>query len=273
MDDQYRKKVLWLTYSWADNVHGDVDYLAQELESEGVQVKLDRISLDAGNRLWDQISRFIADPGESDGWGIHATQNSINSEKCKEELYYALDRALENRGEKYPIVAIFPGQVDISLLPKAVSTRLAVTLTDPDWKERIKSALEGRGPQIQRPFIEPYEFAISETHDVDGPNRKYAIETRPRSGTWSPYMFAIPISEKELVQPALSFGPRGIPPSATVLFGTGEATSEDGCWFILFAANEVSPTQSGWLYVKELPSKIAFGVFNGKPQYEKNIHH
>ena len=130
----------WLTYAWEDNKEGDVDFVAQELEQAGVSVKLDRWNLKAGKRLWEQIEHFIQDPQESDAWVLYATANSLGSEACKEEFAYALDRALRSRGQDFPVVGLFPGTVDEDLIPAGIRTRLYVSLTDPDWKERIKAA-------------------------------------------------------------------------------------------------------------------------------------
>ena len=66
----------------------------QELQREGITVHLDRWKLQAGQRLWEQIEHLIQDPAQSDAWLIVATQSSLGSEPCKEEFYYALDRAL-----------------------------------------------------------------------------------------------------------------------------------------------------------------------------------
>jgi hypothetical protein len=41
---------IWLTYAWPDNQHRDVDFVAQELGSAGIEVKLDRWNLSAGKR-------------------------------------------------------------------------------------------------------------------------------------------------------------------------------------------------------------------------------
>ena len=102
---------LWIMYSWKDNEQKDVEYLAQQLIASGLQVELDRWVLTAGNRLWDQIAVFIDNPG-CNAWMIYATQNSLGSEACKEELAYALDRTLSQRGAQFPIIALFPSSVD-----------------------------------------------------------------------------------------------------------------------------------------------------------------
>lgn len=73
----------------------------------GLNIKLDRWNIAAGKRLWDQIANFITSPNESDAWLLIATNNSLSSEPCKEEFAYALDRALNVRGQDFPVSAMF----------------------------------------------------------------------------------------------------------------------------------------------------------------------
>src|SRR5689334_16947999 len=96
---------IWITYCWEDNKNRDVDFLAQELQAAGLTVKLDRWTLGAGKRLWEQIEKHIQDSKESDAWLIYATQNSLGSQACREEFSYALDRALQSRTETFPVIA------------------------------------------------------------------------------------------------------------------------------------------------------------------------
>src|ERR1700675_589149 len=108
------RRTVWLTYAWADNSSGDIDFIGQELQQAGLIVKLDRWNIGAGKRLWDQIDSFITDPAQSDAWLLVATSASLASEACKEEFAYALDRALRTRGGDYPVIALFSGPVDES---------------------------------------------------------------------------------------------------------------------------------------------------------------
>jgi hypothetical protein len=48
-------KTVWITYSWDDNKSNDIEFIAQELESTGLLVKMDRWNIRAGKRLWEQI--------------------------------------------------------------------------------------------------------------------------------------------------------------------------------------------------------------------------
>ena len=151
---------VWITYAWADNKDSDVDFIAQELERSGITVKLDRWNITAGKRLWQQIENFISNPEESDAWILYATQNSLGSEACKEEYSYALDRALHQRGSTFPIIGLFSSTVDDSLIPAGLRTRLYVSLTDPDWKERIKVSAEGSGLRIASSVVQPFTIDI-----------------------------------------------------------------------------------------------------------------
>ncbi len=262
--------IIWLTYAWVDNESNDVDYVAQELISEGLEVRLDRWNLSAGRRLWEQIEHFIQNPDESNAWMIYATQNSLGSEACKEEYAYALDRALSSRGNRFPIIGLFPSTVDNSLIPAGIRTRLYVSLTDPDWKERVTAAVEGRDLDIQTTLIEPYYITLHELPEViDG--RRFAIEVRPRGGTWTRFIIGVPINERGRVNPAIMHGPSGSLPNAGILFFSSEGISDDGNYWCMKAQNEATPTQSYFLYCNEHPSMIAFGDENNQPLKIVNI--
>lgn len=255
-------KTIWITYSWEDNKNGDIEFIAQELKNVGISVKLDKWNIQAGKRLWEQIDKFISNPNECDAWAIIATQNSLGSEPCKEEVAYSLDRALNTRGQTFPLIGVFPSSVDKELIPSAIRTRLHVSLKDDDWIERIKSALEDRAPNIPIPTLEPCTVEIRKTAD----GRK-AIELRPRAGTWAPFFCAVPLNEKDKLKPRILTGPKDNVPMGGMLTMTDEGESADKKWWIMCAGNEATPTMSYFLFLNELPSQIAFGVHDGQPQY------
>jgi hypothetical protein len=257
---------IWLTYAWKDNEARDVDFIAQELENAGVTIKLDRWTIGAGKRLWDQIENFIQNDSESDAWLLYVTANSLGSEPCKEEYAYALDRALRTRGDKFPVIGLFSGTVDPSLIPAGIRTRLYVSLTDPDWKERIVAAARGRTPAIAKDALEPYSIHI---HEKPLPDRNFAIEVRPRAGTWSPFIVGVPMMEKDTIRPSILHGPANVPPTGGVLYMTTEGPSQ-GYW-VQTAHNEATPTQSYFLFCDVLPSRIIFGVDGRQPQFDVQI--
>jgi TIR domain len=253
---------IWLTYAWDDNKDSDVDFAAQELVAAGLDVKLDRWNISAGRRLWEQIERFIQDRTECDAWLLYATENSLGSEACREEYAYALDRALRSRGDTFPVIALFPDSVDTALIPAGIRTRLYVSLTDPDWKERVLAAAVARAPQIQRRPVTPFLIRV---HDLtnDNPTQNHAIEVRPRAGTWSPFVLLVPIGEKDAVQPDLIHGPAGRLPATSITGIAGTGTSQDGRWHYIKATNQATPTQSYYLLCAKLPSEMAFGQEEG----------
>lgn len=258
---------LWITYSWDDNEEGDVDFIAQQLESEGLDIGRDQWDLQAGERLWEQIGHAIQDPDESDAWLIYATQNSLLSEPCREELAYALDRALESREEDYPIIGLFPDDVDLELVPPAITSRLYVSLADEDWKERIVAATEGRTPNISREEINPYFLDI----ERDWRGKQDVVEMRPRSGTWSPFVVGIPEEEEDEVDPLLIVGPSG-GSSGTGMTRRFEPDTDDRWneWKFIGSNNQATPTESFYLHCETLPSEIVFGQIDG-PLYQEKL--
>ena len=251
----------WLTYSWDDNSSGDVDFAAQELGAAGLTVKLDRWNLQAGRRLWEQIEQFIQKPDQCDGWVLYATERSLGSEPCKEEFAYALDRALKARGTTFPVIGLFPGPVDSALIPAAIKTRLYVSLTDADWKERIRAAAEGRAPAIARATIEPYFFRVDSSAVARG--GPHTIEIRPRAGRWHPFLVAVPAAEKDAVKLNVSHGPAGQLPAACMMVDMGEVTNKHGELVGRVFGNQATPTESFYIQCATLPSRIVFGPRDG----------
>ena len=259
---------IWITYAWADNQQGDIDFIAQELEQTGVEIKLDRWNIAAGGRLWPQIENFICSEQESDAWILVATTNSLSSEPCKEEFAYALDRALNSRGQNFPVIGLFLGPIDQDLIPAGIRTRLYVSTTDPDWKERIVAAAEGRAHQIERQNVQPFYLKI---HSNQPGNKQFAIEVRPRAGVWAPFIACISMNEKESVQPNIMIGPRDVPTNSGMLVNCGEGQSPDGAMWVMNAGNQATPTESYYVWCKSLPSTLVFGVNGRAPQYTVNL--
>ena len=246
----------WITYAWKDNQEGDVDFIAQELIRVGLAIKLDRWNLQAGRRLWEQIEKFITDPNQCDGWIMYATQNSLASEACREELAYALDRALSTRGGTFPIVALLPSHAEGGLLPAAIRTRLYVDLSDPDWKDRIVAAIANRDRARSAPELTPYVV----TAHPPPPGFKILLEVRPRAGVWHPFGACVPVKEKDDVGFLLRSGPRGYVPSIEGLhIGGGSGVTDDGVWYFEAGYQAATPTHSYYLFCRKVPSRLGFG--------------
>ena len=247
---------LWLTYSWQDNADQDVDFIAQQIIKAGVNVKLDRWSVIAGQRLWEQIDSFISNPQECDAWALYATQASLGSQPCREELAYALDRALGIRGASFPIIAIFPTKLDANLVPASIRTRLYVSLSDPDWKERVVAAAQGKTFTTSTNQIEPYSIRW---HPAPPPFQAVA-EVRPRAGTWYPFVAVIPASERERVGLAVRSGPCSrVPPLEGVVISGGSGPMGEKEWYGEYGYEDANPARSYYLFFKDMPSKFGFG--------------
>jgi len=251
---------IWITYAWKDNEAGDIDYVAQELKRAGLEVKLDRWQLGAGQRLWSQIEHFITVPSESDAWLFFATQNSLSSEACREELAYALDRALSSRGQDYPVIGLFPATVERGLIPAAIRTRLYVDLSDPDWKERIVAAAEKRSLTVRETAeLNPYVVTVHSPPE----HFKLLFEVRPRAGVWHPFAAGVPNDERERVGFMFRSAARGFLPSiAGMHISNGTLVSDDGQWYLELGHEAATPTHSYFLFCKEIPSALTFGQIN-----------
>ncbi len=249
--------------AWDDNKNQDIDYIAQELSFVGIDVKLDRWNISAGGRLWDQIQDFITSNEQCDGWLLVATENSLASEPCREEFAYALDRALSTRGDVFPVIALFPRRVDDQLIPPAIKVRLYLSLTDSDWKERVKAALEQRYPQVDRPRVAPYEVTVHNGH----PSGRVIVELRPRAGRWVPVVAAVPIGEKDQTKPWLFVEPSGMPTGTGMAPGSSESPSPDVKWWVVASNQQATPTESLYVWFDRLPTQLLFGAGAG-PQYQ-----
>lgn len=249
---------LWISYAWADNKDGDVDFAAQELGRMGLKVKLDRWTVRAGLRLWDQIAEFIQSPAQCDAWLLYATQASLGSEPCREEFAYALERALSTRGSTFPVIGLFPATVDKQLIPPAIRTRLYVSLRDSDWKDRVVAAAEGRAPSIGQPAIQAFHLKLHRRGGVS------VFEVRLRAGTWCPFVAGIPVSEESRVSPSVSYGAAGAPPKTSIVSRPLGLPQRDNEWAYVYANNEATPTMSYFIQCKEPPSKLLFGIRDGQ---------
>lgn len=151
-------KKLWLTYAWVDNEDADVDFVAERIRSHGVEVWLDRTRIVAGRRLWQQIDQLIQSP-ELDGFAIYATEHSLRSEPCQEELAIALDRVLRQKGSQFSLIGIFPVPVDHELIPSSIATRLFVSLKDENWSARVAGACPKK--RTQRSVLQRHTISTS----------------------------------------------------------------------------------------------------------------
>ena len=250
-------KKLWLTYAWEDNEDKDIDFIIKELDSLDVEVKFDRRNLIPGQILWEQIGSNITDPNKCDAWGIVLTKNSIKSKKCMEELYYALDRALDEREGDFPILGLLHGILPGDL-PLALKIRLCIVLENSNWAEQVVAAINKTGPGFTPPE-NLSDFILQEYKTKNGK----CLEIKPRFDRISPFRIAVEYKEKEFGNVIKgSFGPSGIIPNSHVALNwiDSESTLTDGtrCW-VWGADNEINSTNSMFLFYKKRPKRIWFG--------------
>ncbi|WKL57689.1 toll/interleukin-1 receptor domain-containing protein [Asticcacaulis sp. ZE23SCel15] len=242
---------LWLTYAWKDNETEDVDHIVAELRKAGLDVTFDRVRLLAGRRLWEQISAGISDQTVN-GWAIFATENSLKSEPCQEELAYALDRTLRTRGATFPLIGLFAGEFDRALIPSALATRLCVNLHSNEWKQQIIDALVGK-PTSKQLTPEPFGYKLHNRENG------FVLEVWPRTGTWTPVIALVDESEKECLN-ILMPGPRGII-SGTASLICSKFVSNGSYGIVM--QNPVNSSTTAHIFLSKLPRKIMFGPQSG----------
>jgi hypothetical protein len=251
------KKKLWITYAWVDNEEHDFDYLVQQLDPH-LDVRFDRRKLIPGQRLWEQIAEFITDPSQCDAWAWLITRNSIASEACQEELFYALNRAINGRGKKFPIIGLLHN-ISADALPPALAIRLCISMDSPNWINEVLAGVEMTEPAIPKEFHAPLAIRV---HNFP---KCVWIEIAARFESISPFMIAVPLSEKkdQNIQ-IFHIGPSNSPPQGS--FGGmaigpkyGESEIDGHKVYFWSALNEVSPRQSYYLCCKQKPSVIYAG--------------
>lgn len=273
MTNQPQAKV-WITYAWADDAQGDFAYLVEELKSVGVEARYDRIAIVPGQRLWDQIAaRITQDP--IDGWAYLITSNSLDSQACREELAYALDRALNAKGGGFPLIGLLHG-VRIADVPPALRVRLCVSLANPNWKEEIKAGLERRPPVI--PQATQTKYVWQSHQEYGGVPTATAIEVRPRFGEIMYWRFLVPFPAS-VVQ--WGYGPSGggsisLNLTTAVEVSGGAAGDINGVPVTYFGSGDkLSPGISAYVVFNgALPAFVGFGLASnphGPPEGQVEI--
>jgi hypothetical protein len=248
---------LWITYAWGDNDDGDFDFLVQELRGAGIPAIYDKIALIPGRKLWAQIAnRISSDP--LSGWAYLITPTSLNSLACQEELSYALQRALESRGEEFPLIGLLH-KVSIRDVPLSLRVRLCINLANPDWIEEVRAAVIGKPSRRVAPEQNPIIVKIHNGY-LDRPGR-LAIEVRPRFGELRYWRLAFPKGGVQPIQ--CGTGPAN---------GGGIGTAEQG-WIegefadiagepmkFVGAGSPISASTSAYaVFDRRLPERFFFG--------------
>ncbi|GAH81621.1 unnamed protein product [marine sediment metagenome] len=116
------------------------------------------------------------------------------------------------------------------------------------------------------PFVATWH-KVNSSHYIRPPKVQATIcmEIRPRVGSWNPFLAAVPLSEEGYLL-ELRVGPKGrIPTSFSVMHGSGK-TDE---YFIRNMSNEVTPSTSAYVMLKEKPTELIVG--EESLQYSINV--
>lgn len=249
---------LWTTYAWVDNEDGDFDYLMQELNNFGIQTDYDKIAIIPGQRLWMQIADKINSP-ETTAWAYLITPNSLKSESCLEELYYALNRALESKSKNFPIIGLVTNGVSFDDVPSALKIRLCVSLSNPNWKDQIKSGLLMQTAKRIDTQHTNYIYNISQ--DFNGTGITTTIEIRPRFNELYFWRIAVPATCNITnfgVGPANTKQITGV--LEMVVEGIQGQLNGIDCKMV-GAGSKLTPGTSAYIYINnEVPDFVAFGL-------------
>lgn len=246
------KPNIWITYAWKDNNKGDFDYIVQELHAIGIESRYDKIELIPGRLLWDQIGNNIIN-GPFSAWCYLITSESLKSRSCKEELAYALYRAMNDKDDDYPLIGLVHG-VSISDIPPALKVRLCVNLDDPNWKDQIKAGIEGRPPQSETTSQTQFIYQAYENDTT------ITIEIKPRFGEVMYWRFAIPKNVKVI---KWGYGPAGGGSISGLKTNSLEGLQENvnGVPTTCFGAGDrLSPGISAYVVLDKIPDFIGFGL-------------
>lgn len=253
-------KKLWVSYAWADNSNGQVDLLISRLRTH-LEVGIDRANLVPGQRLWEQIAEQITKPELSDAFAVVVSGASLASQACAEEIAYALDRTLKERGRAFPIIGLLQADVRAQHLPPVLSTRLCISLTDPFWVERCVAAVQRVAPGS---LGAPRSDFLERLHRVNGADY---MELTPRLFPVPNLDIVVPVGEESRLS-IIGAGPPGTVPYGSIQLHSIERTSatfRDHTPAICVRWNgELSPARSLYVYVsRPSPTRLAIGS-NGK---------
>lgn len=252
---------IFITYAWADNDDDDFSYIEQKLKSADIKSIYDRVAIIPGLRLWEQIAQQI-NSDQLSGWAYLITEKSLASNSCREELYYALDRALKTKDGMFPIIGLLHG-VTIDQVPPALRTRLCISLADPTWVEQIKAGLL-RKPTEASPTAPLSDYVFKTHPSIPDIPSIAAIEARPRFGEILHWRFAVPQSAK------VKFWGTGAAGSPKSISGVSTGSIEGSMTInaetlkVRGTADRISAGVSAYVYFEgPIPPYFYFGVATG----------
>jgi hypothetical protein len=250
---------LWTTYAWKDNEEGNFDFLMQELNNFGIPTEYDKVAIIPGQRLWTQIADKI-NSADTTGWAYLITPNSLASEPCLEELYYALNRTLETKSKHFPIIGLVTNGVSFDDVPTALKIRLCVNLASPNWKDQIMAGLLMQ--PTKKIDTTQTRFIYNISQDFNGTGITTTIEIRPRFEELHFWRIAVPVTSN-----ILRFGVG--PANTNQITGMLEMSIEGQLQLngadckIVGAGTKLTAGTSAYIFIdNEVPEFVAFGLAN-----------
>lgn len=243
---------LWMTYAWKDNEDEDVDHIIAEIRAKGIEVGYDRVQLLAGHLIWEQIAAAI-NSDEVTAWAIYISENSLRSRPCREELAYALDRALSSKGDDFSLVGLFNGDFDRDLMPAPLAVRLGINLLNNDWADQLVTAIKGEKHaqrSAPRPFGFKFHYEASET----------TLEIWPRTGAWSPFQLVVNIEDKDAIGFVMR-GARGAVPMSSAISGLQKFDTPE--YYVTQFDSRIDAVTSCFVNLKRIPKIVMFGCPTG----------
>ncbi len=250
------KPKLWITYAWKNNAGGDFDFIVRELSKAGIDVIFDKIALVAGQRLWEQIAARIEDP-QLHGWAILLTKESLESQACREELEYALDRALSAQRQDFPLIGLLH-EVSVSELPAPLRVRLCVDLRSSDWAKEVRAALDHRPPRKTAEEATNLKGQVHNTY-LGNPDLR-AVEFAPRFGEIRYWRIAYPSAGPEPVMRGIGPTDGGGLTSVLEDFVEGSVDIKGVHMKFFGAGNALTASTAAYIvFEHEFPADLAFG--------------
>ena len=242
---------VWITFATEDNVDGDIDYLAQEISRTGWRTRLHPLFPDEDEKMDRLMPVFLGRPEQSDAWLLYSSER-MATEGRMDRMRIALEAARAKRGS-LPTIAVEAGPPQPGI--EALDLTRRISAENPDWRTLLRQILIPEQPDSAEGGLHAF---VAHLHP--DPTGAYAqiFELRPKFGRWDPFVFAVLPEEKDRVAPRLQPNGRGEPPPHAQA-PVREAFSDDAEWYYVTGAEAATPVTSYYVYLRDLPSRLAFG--------------
>lgn len=234
---------VWITFATENNVDGDVDYVAQEIDRSGLRTRLHPLFPDEDDKIDRLMPAFLTRPDQSDAWIFYGSDEALQQDRL-ERIRRVVDRASLERGP-FPRVGLFTSTLTMAKAEELQFTE-RMFLDETDWRSRLGAALQTNLEAVagNESGLPSY---VTKLYPISREPYQYAFEFRPKIGRWEPALFAILPEERATVDPHIEE------------HAYEEGFSEDGEWYFQVGQAPATPQASYKILMKQLPSRLAFG--------------